>query len=372
MWTPARPVRLTLILAVVVLASACTTDGAVTNGRGDALALTIPRAVHRATVLADERILVSGGCTLRGCDGFERASEIFDPVGGRFTPGPDMTTPRAGHTATLLSDGRVLLVGGYAGEGRPPLVTAEVFDPDTNEFSRVGDLAGGRADHSATMLPDGRVLIAGGTSGNRRALSTTEVFDPERDEFVTGSPLSSARSGHAAVLHSGLVLLIGGTQDIVSAMGTTDVLRRATWTPGPVMGTPRVKHAATVLPDDSVLIVGGSTDVEGRELLASTELLDLAAMRFEAGPDLSEGQYKLDGAVTRLPDGRVVIAGGQRVDVYDPVSGEMDTMSDPPVPRRSFVSASALPNGRVLVAGGYDSGISPTADARVVRIAARS
>jgi hypothetical protein len=359
-----------LTVACVTLATSCTADEASPGDGTDRLALTVPRAVHKATVLADDRVLVTGGCTLRGCDGFERAlsSEIFDPEAGRFTRGPEMTTPRAGHTATLLRDGRVLLVGGYAGEGRPALATAEVFDPVTNEFRKVGDLSGGRADHSATLMPDGRVLVAGGTTGKRDALSSTEWFDPERNQFAAGSPLGNPRSGHAAVVTDGLVVLAGGTEDFVSAVATTDVLRGAAWSPGPPMGTPRVKHAAVALPDESLLIVGGSTDAEGRELLDSTELLDVAAMRTEAGPDLSEGQYKLDGAVTRLKDGRIVIAGGQRVDVYDPASGEISTMTDPPVPRRSFVSASTLADG-VLVAGGYDSGITPTADARIVRIA---
>ncbi len=360
-----------LTVAGVTLAVSCTADEPPTGDRTDRLALTVPRAVHKATVLADDRVLVTGGCTLRGCDGFERAlaSELFDPTEGRFIPGPEMTTPRAGHTATLLRDGRVLLVGGYAGEGRRALATAEVYDPGTNAFRRVGDLSGGRADHSATLMPDGRVLVAGGTTGHRDALRTTELFDPKTDRFAAGSPLGSPRSGHAAVVTEGLVVLAGGTEDFVSAVATTDVLRGARWSPGPPMGTPRVKHAAVMLPDASLLIVGGSTDAEGRELLDTTEVLDIAAMRAEPGPVLSEGQYKLEGAVTRLSDGRVVIAGGQRVDVYDPASGQISTTADPPVPRRSFVSASTLADG-VLVAGGYDSGITPTADARIVRIAA--
>ena len=371
MWS--RAVLVLLTVAFVAPAISCSADEPPTGGGESRLAMTVPRAVHRATVLADGRVLVTGGCTLRGCDGFQRAlaSELFEPGDERFTPGPEMTTPRAGHTATLLRDGRVLLVGGYPGEGLPALATAEVFDPTTNAFHGVGDLAVGRADHSATLMPDGRVLIAGGTTGKRDALSTTELFDPETDQFAAGSSLSSPRSGHAAVVTAGAVVLAGGTQDFVSAVDTTDVLRGGTWAPGPQMGTPRVKHAAVKLPDDSLLIIGGSTDAEGRELLATTELLDIAAMRTEPGPELSEGQYKLEGAVTSLRDGRIVIAGGQRVDVYDPANGEISTMADPPVPRRSFVSASTLADG-VLVAGGYDSGITPTADARIVRIGAVS
>ena len=90
----------------------------------------------------------------------------------------------------------------------------------------------------------------------------------------------------------------------------------------------------------------------------------------DPGPELSEGQYKLDGAVATLGDGRVVIDGGQRVEVYDPGTREMTVLSAPPVPPGSFISASTLWADTVLVAGGYDSTFSPTADARVIRIPA--
>ena len=69
-----------------------------------------------------------------------------------------------------------------------------------------------------------------------------------------------------------------------------------------------------------MLVIGGSHDIEGTERLASTELLDLAAGTSLRGPDLSEPLYKLDGAVAELPDGRIVIAGGQQLDVYDPAT----------------------------------------------------
>jgi hypothetical protein len=343
--------------------------GDATSGAGS-LKLTVPRAVHKATVLNDGRVLFTGGCTLPGCEGFDQAqaSEIFDPVSRRFSKGPSMASPRAGHTATLLEDGRVLLVGGYPGEGRQALAAVEVFDPRSNEFHLVDSLSGGRADHTATVLKDGSVLIAGGTTGAGDALATTEVFDPQTGRFKAGPTLSSRRSGHAAVLSGARLVLVGGTADFDSALATTDVLDDGTWNAGPQLRQVRVKHAAIALPDGTVLVIGGGTDVEGRELLSSTEVLNLGSARSRPGPPLSEGQYKLEGAVTRLTDGRVVVAGGQRLDVYDPVSAEMSVVAGESAPRRSFVSASTVAASTVLVAGGYDSSISPTAEARLVRI----
>lgn len=379
---PSRPQRSVLALAALLLLTGCTgadpADPAAgpdhqrsgTARAGGSPEMTVPRAVHKATVLHDGRVLFTGGCTLAGCGGFEQGqtSEVFDPASRRFVTGPAMTTPRAGHTATLLGDGRVLLVGGYPGEGRPALATAEVFDPATNTFRPVADLSEQRADHTATVMPDGRVLIAGGTTGTGGALSSTEVFDPATNRFGAGSSLTTARSGHVAVSTAGRLVLIGGTSDLESAMATTDVLDHGVWSPGPRLRQARTKHAAVVLPDRTVLVIGGAPSPEGRERLASTELLSLGSNRTRPGPALSEGQYKLEGAVTSLVDGRVVIAGGRQVDVYDPGTGKMSVLPGAAVPRRSFISASTVAASTVLVAGGYDTAIAPTASARLIDI----
>ena len=374
--------RWVVLLTVPMLALGCAQDGSLegsTTGPTKlqhssppsvARALSVPRAVHKATVLKDGRVLFTGGCTQPGCEGFDRAlsSEIFDPDERRFIQGPAMTTPRAGHSATLLDDGRVLLVGGYPGEGRHALSSAEVFDPAMNEMASVGELSAGRADHTATVLLGGDVLIAGGTTGSGVALRTTEIFSPRRNQFRAGPLLIAPRAGHAAVLTKGRLVLIGGTTDFVAALATTETLQGGVWTAGPRLQVGRLKHAAIVLPNQTVLVIGGATEAEGRERLSSTEILDIEMGSSQRGPKLSEGQYKLDGAVTSLPDGRVVIAGGQRLDVFDPESGEITTLDTPPAPQRNFITASVVSAHTVLVAGGYDSTITPTAYARVIDI----
>lgn len=301
-----------------------------------AVHLLQPRAVHHATALGDGLVLVTGGCTEPGCGGFDaaRASEIFDPSAASFLPGPTMLEPRASGTATLLPDGRVLLTGGYPGEGMSPVSSAEVFDPATGRFSATAPMTTERANHSATLLDDGRVLLCGGVDGHGEALQTTELFDPRTATFSTGPDLSSARAAHSAVALGNRVVLVGG---IVygPALATTDVFRRGAWTPGPELRTPRVKHAAG---------------------------------RVTPGPALSEGQYKLDGAVTALADGRVVIAGGQRINVYDPADDSIAVLRTPVLSRRSFVTATAVGPRTVLVAGGYDDNIVPTTAATLVTL----
>src|SRR5260370_16071262 len=91
---------------------------------------------------------------------------------GTFTPTGDLATPRAGHSATLLHNGKVLIAGGFW----PRLASAEIYDPSIGTFTATGNLITARSTHTATLLADGRVLIAAGfvrPSGPATASSQT-------------------------------------------------------------------------------------------------------------------------------------------------------------------------------------------------------
>ena len=90
-----------------------------------------------------------------------------------FGPAGSLATARRDHTATLLTDGRVLVVGGAGGTR---LASAEVWDPATETFGPAGSLAEAREFHTATLLPDGRVLVTGGYGGT--ILASAEVWEP--------------------------------------------------------------------------------------------------------------------------------------------------------------------------------------------------
>ncbi len=366
-------VRIWPIIVSLVLASSACTAGDPARSQpstlGDGLRLTEPRAVHRATVLDDGKILITGGCTEPGCGGFDagRTADLFDLDVG-IVAGPQMATARASGTATLLEDGRVLLTGGYPGEGEEPTASAETYDPVTARFTPVAAMTRARADQTASLLSDGRVLIAGGFDESGRALAETEIFDPATDTFAPGPEMSAPRAAHVATVVGGEVVLIGGTVE-AEALSTTDVLRDGSWVPGPELLTPRVKLGVAPLPEGRLLVVGGATDTEGHERLASTEILDLPHGTLEPGPELIQGEYKLDGAIAVLPDGRVVIPSGDGLEVYDPATNRLTSLPDTTYDARSFRTVTALGPDRVLVAGGYDDAINPTDQAVVVRIA---
>jgi hypothetical protein len=362
---------LSVALLVAAALTACTESDPEPDHEQDVvLRMTQPRAAHRATLLQDGRVLVTGGCTEPGCEGFDagRRAELYDGAHG-LVPDAEMATPRASGTATLLADGRVLLVGGYPGEGRPPTASAEVYDPRADGFESVGDLGTARADHSAALLPDGRVLVAGGTDTDGTTLATTEYFDPRTGAFTPGPPLLRPRAAHVAVLAGSYLVLVGGTED-TAAIAATEVLdvRGGGWTAGPDLNTPRVKMGAVPLGDGKVFVVGGGTDTEGRTKLRSTELVDVSAGTVTVGPDLTEGEYKLDGAVATLGDGRIVVGGGTALDVYDAAVSSVRAVDVPAYDARSFRTVTTVGPDTVLVLGGYDARIQPTDAAYVVTI----
>jgi hypothetical protein len=135
------------------------------------------------------------------------------PCGGEGNPGYI-----AGRTATLLTDGRVLLTGG-AHEDCGRFANAELYDVATGMFIATGPMTRPRDSHSATLLGDGTLLIAGGESSDCSAQgcifsgteASAEVFHPSSSTFTAAAKLSARRAGHSATsLTDGTVLLAGG------------------------------------------------------------------------------------------------------------------------------------------------------------------
>src|SRR6266513_4945075 len=87
------------------------------------------------------------------------------PDGGSWTVTGSLNTARYEHTATLLSNGMVLVAGGFDNSNNL-LPSAELYDPTTGNWTATGNLNIARADHTATLLPNGLVLVTGGTDSS--------------------------------------------------------------------------------------------------------------------------------------------------------------------------------------------------------------
>ena len=167
------------------------------------------RRGHTATRLADGRVLIAGGvtCCDPGGEVLTGAAEVYDPGTGVFQPTGSLATARALHTATLLADGRVLVTGGFVAVDGTTTASAEVYDPSTGHFSPAGAMQVGRTVHSAILLTDGRVLVLGGL----QASAATDIFDPMAELWQPGPILDPAwGASTVTLLRNGRVLVFGG------------------------------------------------------------------------------------------------------------------------------------------------------------------
>ncbi len=326
-----------------------------------------------AVLLADGRVLFTGA---QGGD--LTSARLYDPATGHSTPTGSMLGPHGQGAATLLADGRVLVLGGVDfREGAR--ATAELYDSGTGKFSLSGSLPAGQYVSAVALLGTGQVLVVGTMMSGQTQTTWAKLYDPRSGTFIpTGAPSTVRTSQTLTLLPDGRVLVTGGYGACCTTEASPPVLASAeTYDPttgifsatGPMMSA-RAGHAATRLSDGRVLITGGSNGSAG---LASAELYDASTGKFSpAGSMTADREYH---ASTLLANGRVFIAGGMHdpgpvacagaaciamvgttyltsAEIYDPATGKFSRTGSMATPRTG-PTAIALQDGRVLVAGGF-------------------
>jgi len=325
------------------------------------------RTGHTETKLADGRVLITGGTN--DVD-FLSSAEIYTPSTQTFAlttktdpttllqVESDMIVPRSGHTATLLNNGKVLIVGGY---NSSYLSTAELYDPATGVFTLLtGALTVSRAYHTAVLQPDGQVMIAGGYNGTY--LNTIEIFNPKLLTFTAiAATLGDLRAHHTATLMSTLEVLITGgyNNDNNGTYLSTAII----YNPGTLavrntsglMTTVRSEHTACATPDGKILIVGGTNGSP----LSSAEIFDPSTGNFTA--TTSPMTVARDApTATLMFNGKVLVAGGANgnplasAEIYDPSSRTFSATSSMASARQGH-GAVALLDGTILLVGGQNA-----------------
>lgn len=172
-----------------------------------AASMATARRGHTATRLADGRVLIAGGfsCCDQTGETFATTAEIYDPRTDAFQPTGALLSARAFHAATLLADGRVLVTGGFT-VSDDTTASAEIYDPSTGQFTQAGAMQSPRSVHSAILLTDGRVLVLGGL----QATAVTDIFNPQTGAWTPGPTPAPAVAATATLLRNGKVLVFGG------------------------------------------------------------------------------------------------------------------------------------------------------------------
>ena len=258
--------------------------------------------------------------------------------------GVSLNVERRGHSATLLKDGRVLIVGG---ENTAGLVgQAEIFDPSSNTFLVLG-ASSARTDHTATLLADGRVLITGGRDG-LGALATTDIFNPADNSFSAGPPLKRARAGHTATtLADGRILLAGG--DTAGSAEILDIDHQLASAVGS-LAEPRVLHGAGLLKDGRVLVVGGVDPADNAQVLDSAEIFDPQTGQFSS-TTTTMGIARALPLVKILPDGKVQIIGGSTdfsMEMFNAATGAFNALAHLP-PTQDLLEATLSTESRAAL-----------------------
>lgn len=328
--------------------------------------MTSARSRHSATLLTSGKVLLVGGLS----NGAHLATaELFDPESETFTRVGDLAVPRNHHAAVLLADGRVLIAGGH--DGKTSLASAELYDPASGRFLPVAPMARPRSYPSATLLPSGRVLIAGGYhSGSVGDPTLAEVFDPSTARFsATGSLLAPVGNAETVLLPDGDVLLIGGQWGGRMARHIQRYSPRlGRFSVEGDLREPRDWVRAVALGGSQVLIVGGERR-KGGELVHAAELYSVARRTFFEEPIPMRAGRAGHTVVALLP-GRALVAGGvtsggitasaEVLDLDSRTFLEVSSMSEP----RHGHTSTLLPSGRVLVTGG-SNGQRDTASAEL-------
>ena len=288
---------------------------------------------------------------------------------------------RWGHTATLLQNDAILIVGGMKrlAYRRTSIAQGEILPLGSTEWAKTSRFNWERTYHTASLLPDGTVLVAGGTGrvvlkegedeplwrGNKD-LNSAEIYDPKTDEWENAPDMTYKKQlAQAITLEDGRVMIIGGRSG-VSTLSSNEIYdpEDNSWSEVEPMMQSRMSHSAVKLIDNTILVTGGMESVVMGDTLSSAEIYDPLQNSWSKVAKLTRA--RLGHRSTLLPDGRVLVTGGTTVveadllgpettaEIYDPILNEWTLISTELLARKDH-SAVLTPGGKVILIGGGDT-----------------
>jgi hypothetical protein len=337
--------------------------------------LSDARRAHTATLLANGRVLVVGGeAGTTASPTYLKTAELFDPSSNTFSPTSPMTTARSFHVAVRLANGNVLVAGGNGTSGVLP--SSEVYDAGTGLFHSTGALVQKREKAQAALLGTNEVLLTGGVDTD--ALDAAELFDPTSEQWTATDRMQYKRVGHyLAPEPNGVPLVVGGsTSTTIGDLLACELYENSVWSTNPALNMSQARDGfgAATFSNGKVLVAGGYQHGVNATL-ATAELFDGASW----SPAGSLAGPRTLHTLTALPSGGAVAAGGVTLDATGSVASRLDTAEvyDPTsnawfaLPKleaaRSLHTATLLQDGRVLLVGGQGA-TAPEASAETLSL----
>jgi N-acetylneuraminic acid mutarotase len=353
--------------------SAETYDPAANTWTASGMTMQLPG--FSTTKLANGQMLLVGGPS-PSTAGASTFTQIFNPATNTWSVAAPLNTAREYHTATLLQNGKVLVVGGdstidytlYFPPMYPPvLASVELYDPATNAWTTEASLITGRTAHTATLLPNGKVLVAGGVDSNGVLVTTAEIYDPNANTWAAAGTLITPRYQHTAtLLNTGKVLLAGGNSNPISSLTATPLNAAElydpaanSWTATPNMPLSVAAPSSILLSNGTVVLAGGVGVVPGIGTIgpipgvlsytpSTNSWSQLAAMNYQ----------RSQNAATLLSNGQILVTGiglngygSVRSEIYTPSSNTWTNGAPLNLPRGLHTS-TLLDDGRVMIVGG--------------------
>ena len=312
--------------------------------------LNISRQGHTATMLPNGQVLVVGG---ENATGFLDSAELYNPSTGQWAITGRMTTPRINHKAVPLQNGEVLVCGGNNSTGS--LSSAELYNFSTGQWKATGSMTIPRALHGATLLHNGQVLVAGGSNSTGSSGNTTELYDPNTGTWRASGGMQNFHIFTLVLLQDGRALAVDDS-GLVNEPGELYNPSTGQWTLTAEMYYAHSGDTVTLLPNGNVLAYGNHFACYGGQFFnPNTNTWSRTMGQCSTG--ISVGPLMLLGTGKALLAGGSIIYSGRsstvaRANLYDPSSNNW-VSTGMLNQARSAHTLTRLLNGQALAAGGF-------------------